>query len=143
MNEITPLENLAPNSKRVWSFTIDSILANLIYITIVYDQIILLKTPEEIINFAKETSWILALINILYHTFFTWQNGKTLGKHIMKIKVVMIEDGALLSFSASLLRALVRVVDEALFYIGFLPAFFSPTRQTLHDRVSRSVVVNV
>jgi uncharacterized RDD family membrane protein YckC len=61
----------------------------------------------------------------------------------MKIKVVMIEDGTLLSFSASLLRALVRVVDEALFYIGFLPAFFSPTRQTLHDRVSRSVVVNV
>ena len=137
-----PLENVAPNSKRVWSFTIDSMLANLLYVAIVYDQIVLLKTPEEIIGFARETSWILAVINILYHTFFTWQNGKTLGKHIMKIKVVTIGDGTLLPFSASLLRALVRVVDEALFYIGFLPAFFSPTRQTLHDRVSRSVVVN-
>jgi uncharacterized RDD family membrane protein YckC len=139
---MTPLENLAPNSKRVWSFTIDSILMNLVYILIVYDQIALLKTPEEIIFFAKETSWILALINILYHTFFTWQNGKTLGKHIMKIKVVTIEEGELLSLPMSLLRALVRVVDEALLYIGFLPAFFSPTRQTLHDRVSRSVIVN-
>jgi uncharacterized RDD family membrane protein YckC len=139
---MTPLENLAPNSKRVWSFTIDSILMNLVYILIVYDQIALLKTPEEIIFFAKETSWILALINILYHAFFTWQNGKTLGKHIMKIKVVTIEEGELLSLPMSLLRALVRVVDEALLYIGFLPAFFSPTRQTLHDRVSRSVIVN-
>jgi uncharacterized RDD family membrane protein YckC len=139
---MTPLENLAPNSKRVWSFTIDSILMNLVYILIVYDQIALLKTPEEIIFFAKETSWILVLINILYHTFFTWQNGKTLGKHIMKIKVVTIEEGELLSLPMSLLRALVRVVDEALLYIGFLPAFFSPTRQTLHDRVSRSVIVN-
>jgi uncharacterized RDD family membrane protein YckC len=143
MNEILPLENLAPNSKRVWSFTIDGMLTNLLYIAIVYDQIVLLKTPEEIIAFARGTSWMLALINIFYHTFFTWQSGKTLGKHIMKIKVVTIGDGTLLSFSASLLRALVRVVDEALFYIGFLPAFFSPTRQTLHDRVSRSVVVNV
>ncbi len=139
---MTPLENLAPNSKRVWSFTIDSLLMNFVYIMIVYDQIALLKTPEEIIYFAKETSWLLALINILYHTFFTWQSGKTLGKHIMKIRVVSIDEGALLTLPMSLLRALVRVVDEAFLYIGFLPAFFSPTRQTLHDRVSRSIIVN-
>jgi len=139
-----PLSNLAPNSKRVWSFTIDSMLTNLIYVVIMYDQIALLQTPEEIIAFARATSWVLALINIIYHTFFTWQNGKTLGKHIMKIKVVNIADGScLLSLPMSLLRSLVRVVDEAFFYIGFLPAFFSPTKQTLHDRVSRSVVVNV
>ncbi len=118
-------------------------LTNLIYVVIMYDQIALLQTPEEIIAFARTTSWVLALINIIYHTFFTWQNGKTLGKHIMKIKVVNIADGSLLSLSMSLLRSLVRVVDEAFFYIGFLPAFFSPTKQTLHDRVSRSVVVNV
>jgi len=139
---MTPLENLAPNSKRVWSFTIDSFLMNMVYLMIVYDQVMILKTPEEIVYFARETSWILALINLLYHTFFTWQSGKTLGKHIMKIKVVSIGEGALLSLPMSFLRALMRVVDEAFLYIGFLPAFFSPTRQTLHDRVSRSVIVN-
>ena len=138
-----PLDNLATNGKRVWSFTIDSLLVNLIYIIVVFEQIAPLKTPEEILYFAKETSWILALINLLYHTFFTWQSGKTLGKHIMKIKVVSLESGALLTLPMSLSRSIVRVIDEAFLYIGFLPAFFSPTRQTLHDRVSRSVIVNV
>jgi len=139
---MVPLDNLASNGKRVWSFTIDSFLMNVVYLVVVYDRIALLKTPEEILYFAKETSWILAVINLLYHTFFTWQSGKTLGKHIMKIKTVSITDGTLLSFPMALLRSLVRVVDEAFFYIGFLPAFFSATRQTLHDRVSGSVVVN-
>lgn len=136
------IDNLAANSKRIWSFTIDSILMNIIYVVILFDQIQLLNTPEEVLAFAKETAWILAVLNVIYHTFFTWQNGQTLGKNIMKIKVVSIETGDGITLTMSLLRALVRVVGESLFYLGFLPAFFSPTRQTLHDRVSRSIIVN-
>jgi len=73
---------------------------------------------------------------------FTWQNGKTLGKHIMKIRVVSIEEQYILSLPMSFLRSAMRVLGEMFFYIGFLPAFFSPTKQALHDRVARSIVVN-
>jgi len=30
-----------------------------------------------------------------------------------------------------------------LFYLTFLPVFFSPLNQTLHDRVARAVVIDL
>ena len=139
----SPIENLAPNAKRIWSYAIDDLVISVLFIAIFFDQLTHLVTPESATLFVKTNYWVLALLKVIYHTLFTWQNGKTLGKQLMKIKTVRITDGALLTFPMALLRAVIRILDEAFFYIGFLPAFFSPTRQTLHDRVSRSVVVNV
>jgi len=40
------------------------------------------------------------------------------------------------------LRASLRIVSEEIFYVGFIFAFFSPMAQTLHDKLSKCVVVN-
>ena len=141
--KMQPLDNLAPNAKRIWSYAIDDLVISVLFIAIFFDQLTQLVTPESATMFIKTNYWVLALLKVIYHTLFTWQNGKTLGKQLMKIETVRITDGALLTFPMALLRAAIRILDEAFFYIGFLPAFFSPTRQTLHDRISRSVVVNV
>ena len=138
-----PLDILAPNSKRIWSYAIDDLVVSILFVAIFIDQLGQLTTPESATLFVKANYWVLALLKVIYHTLFTWQNGKTLGKQLMKIKTVNLSDGTLLTLPISFLRAVVRILDEAFFYIGFLPAFFSPTRQTLHDRISRSVVVNV
>jgi len=139
---MTPLDNLAPNSKRIWSYAIDDLVISVLFVAIFFDQLAQLTTPESATLFVKTNYWVLALLKVIYHTLFTWQNGKTLGKQIMKIQSVRIEDGALLSLPLAFVRAVVRILDEAFFYIGFLPAFFSSTRQTLHDRIARSVVIN-
>jgi len=136
------LENLAPNSKRIWSYAIDDLVISVLFLAIFFDQLAQLTTPENATAFVKTNYWVLALLKVIYHTLFTWQNGKTLGKQLMKIKAVNMGDGTLLSLPMSFVRAGVRILDEAFFYIGFLPAFFSPTRQTLHDRISRSIVIN-
>jgi len=138
----TPLERLAPNSKRIWSYAIDDLLVSLLFLAIFFEQLGALHTPESATLFVKANYWVLVLLKVIYHTLFTWQGGKTPGKHIMKIKTVSITDGALLSLPMAFVRAAVRILDETFFYIGFLPAFFSPTRQTMHDRISRSVVVH-
>jgi len=73
-----------------------------------------------------------------------WLSGMTLGKYIMRIKVVRYDEGGSLGFSSAFLRALIRTVGEMfLFYLTFLPAFFSPLRQTLHDRLSGAVVIDI
>ncbi|NKQ39995.1 MAG: RDD family protein [Sulfurovum sp.] len=140
---MNPLDNLASNSKRVLSYVIDDLIISTLFIVIFFDQLSGLATPEDATIFVKNNYWVLVLLKVIYHTLFTWQNGKTVGKHIAKIRSVHIETGELLDLPMSFLRSSVRVLSEAFFYIGFIIAFFSPTRQTMHDRISRSVVVNV
>jgi len=137
-----PLDALAPNSKRIWSYAIDDLVISMLFLAIFFNQLAQLTTPESATLFVKTNYWVLALLKVIYHTLFTWQSGKTLGKQLMKIKTVTITDGTLLTLPMSFVRSVVRILDEAFFYIGFLPAFFSPTRQTLHDRISRSIVIN-
>jgi len=138
-----PIENLATTQKRISSFVIDDLVISILFIAIFFEQLSTLTTTEDAMIFVSSNFWLVVFIKISYHTLFTWQNGKTLGKHVMKIRVVTIEEQYILSLPMALVRSVVRMLDETFFYIGFLPAFFSPTRQTLHDRVSRSIVVNV
>ena len=132
---------LASNQKRMASFVVDDLMISIFFIIIYLDQLKNLTTQEEASAFIVANYWVLISLKVIYHTFLTWQGGKTIGKYFMKIKSVTI-DGETLTLPASLVRAVVRVLDEAIFYLGFLPALFFPTRQTIHDRISRSIVVD-
>ena len=136
------MDDLASTQKRVGSFVIDDLVVSLFFIIIYFDNLGALVTPEEASAFIVSNYWVLVSLKIIYHTFLTWQGGKTVGKYLMKIKSVNIINGENLTLSISFVRAVVRVLDEAIFYLGFLPAFFSSTRQTIHDRISRSIVIN-
>jgi uncharacterized RDD family membrane protein YckC len=60
----------------------------------------------------------------------------------MKIKVVDHDYFDIPGWSASLIRAIMRVVSEILFYFGFIVAFFSPLRRTWHDKFAKTLVVD-
>jgi uncharacterized RDD family membrane protein YckC len=45
------------------------------------------------------------------------------------------------TFLQAFLRASVRLVSDTFFYLGYIMAFFTPLRQTLHDKLSNCVVV--
>lgn len=127
--------------KRAVSFTIDDILVSLLFIAIFYNQIISLKTQELMINFIIENSGILLMLRVIYHTFFIGYNGATLGKYIVKIRAVDEQTGNLLPWSRAFLRAIVRTIGESLLYFTFIFAFFDKRVQTLHDKISKCVVV--
>ena len=41
-----------------------------------------------------------------------------------------------------MIRAVMRVVSEILFYFGFVVAFFSPLKLTWHDKFAKTLVVD-
>ena len=142
---------IASIQKRITSFVIDDIVITLFFIIIFYDQFsavfsnitVLDETALESINaFIAQNLLVVLSIKLLYHTVLVWQNGMTLGKYLMKIKVIDLETGNTPGFQKAFLRASVRIPSEVLFYLGFLMAFFVPLRQTLHDKLSHCVVVN-
>ncbi len=143
--------SIANNQKRIASFVIDDIVITLFFIIIFYDQFsavfsnitVVDEAALESVNaFISQNLLVVLSIKLIYHTVLVWQNGMTLGKYLMKIKVIDLETGNTPGFLKSLLRASMRIPSEVLFYLGFLMAFFVPLKQTLHDKVSSCVVVN-
>lgn len=142
---------IASIQKRITSFVIDDMVITLFFIIIFYDQFsavfsnitVVDEAALETVNaFIAQNLLVVLSIKLIYHTVLVWQNGMTLGKYLMKIKVVDLETGNTPSFQKAFLRAAVRIPSEVLFYLGFLMAFFVPLRQTLHDKLSNCVVVN-
>jgi uncharacterized RDD family membrane protein YckC len=67
-----------------------------------------------------------------------WQ--ATLGKRLFKLRVVTL-DNSRITFAGASARAFLKLVGLAAFFLGIIPALFTRRRQTLHDLVSRTVVV--
>ncbi len=133
---------LAPINKRVIAFTIDEIIISFLVAVIVWDQLKVLKTPEAMMNYTSSIFFYIMGIKILYQAVFVSMYGATLGKMAMKIKVIDAEYLGLPSISESIIRAVVRVISEAVFYFGFLVASFSPVKLTWHDRAAKTLVVD-
>jgi uncharacterized RDD family membrane protein YckC len=143
--------SIASNQKRITAFVIDDIVISVFFFIIFYDQFAAVFSNitvvdeaalESINTFLAQNLLVVLAIKLIYHTVFVWQNGMTLGKYLMKIKVIDLDTGNIPGFSKAFLRASVRIPSEVLFYLGFLMAFFVPLKQTLHDKLSNCVVVN-
>jgi uncharacterized RDD family membrane protein YckC len=142
---------IASMQKRISAFVIDDLIITIFFMIIFYDHIsnmfanitkIDQTTFEQMNMFISENILIVFAIKVLYHAVLVWQNGMTIGKYIVKIKVINLNSEQRPSFIQAFLRASIRLISEAFMYLGFIMAFFMPLRQTLHDKLSNCVVVD-
>lgn len=76
-----------------------------------------------------------------YWIFTEWLFGGTIGKLLLGLRVVSV-DGRKCSFTQSLKRNLLRIIDFIVFYlIAFITAKLTPLRQRLGDQWARTIVV--
>ena len=134
---------IATTGKRVASFFIDDIIVSLFLIVIFFNQLSVIKDPSGYAPFLQENILAFMLLRVIYQTVFVWQTGMTLGKIVTQIRVVDIDTVKSPSFIMSLLRSGFRIVSESIFYIGYIMAYFNPLVQTLHDKMARTIVVDV
>jgi uncharacterized RDD family membrane protein YckC len=93
------------------------------------------------VDVAGKGAWSFLLVALAYYALSESLTGTTLGKRMVKIRVVG-EDGEHLGLGAAVVRNLLRPVDALFFYlVGALFAFTSPLGQRLGDRVAHTVVV--
>lgn len=83
---------------------------------------------------------VAAIVPMLYYVFFWALIGQTPGKAFMGIRIYTLDGGQL-----SLRRAFVRYVcywlSATLMFTGFLFVLVDNRRQTLHDKIAKTVVV--
>ncbi len=146
---------IASMQKRISAFVIDDIIVSLFFLIIFYDQISAMLTTtatelqtgavsmEMMNSFLSENIVVIFAIKVIYHTVLVWQNGMTIGKYAVKIKVISLHTRQRPTLQQAFLRASVRLISDTFFYLGYIMAFFMPLRQTLHDKLSNCVVVYV
>ena len=80
----------------------------------------------------------------LYSLYTISKRGETLGKKIMKIKIVNKEGDSRIGFGKMFLREVVgKFVDYLVFGIGALWMLIDSDKQGLHDKCADTFVINL
>lgn len=81
------------------------------------------------------------IVGIVYFTVLEAASGATLGKRVLKLRVVRM-NGSRISFRDALVRNVFRILDGLFFYaIGVVAILTSSENQRLGDRVAGTIVV--
>jgi uncharacterized RDD family membrane protein YckC len=133
---------LASLRQRAAAFGIDELLLSVLMMVILWDTMAKAETLEAMILVTNSFLLEFMAIKIAYHTFFTMQYGASLGKIVMKIRVIELSTLSNPGFLCAFNRSVFRVVSEILFYLGFAWALLDPYRRSWHDRTARTLVVD-
>ena len=133
---------LASLKKRTGAFMIDEFLLAFLFLIIIYDQVIGVEDSDAIVTLVNSFTFEYLLLKVAYQTLFVYQYGASIGKIVMKIRVVDMSTLQKPIFSSALNRAIFRVISEMLFYLGFAWAFYNGNRQSWQDKTARTIVVD-
>ena len=135
---------LASIKSRLIAFIIDDLSITLVVLLLLWDKISLANGDlVSIMIIMNEAFLQIITLKFLYQTFFIWYYGATIGKIVAKIKVIDFENFGKVSLLNSAVRSFGRIISESLFYIGFIIAFYTNSRQTFHDKFGKTLVVDV
>ena len=135
---------LASMRSRALGYVIDDFLVTIIIMMIFWEDIISVSQDMDVLMYLlkAELAFPLIMLKVIYQTFFVWYYGATIGKIVVKIRVIDANKWGRVSIISSFLRAVGRIFSEMFFYIGFLIGFFNNGRKTFHDITGRTLVVN-
>ncbi len=135
---------LATIIRRFFAFLLDEILLTILIYLVFWDSLISsASNTENFVTVIKDLVVPILIIKFIYQTFFIWYYGATIGKIILKLKVIDYNHFGRVSFSNAVIRSLGRVISEYFVYIGFIVALLTEGRQTFHDKIGRTLVVDV
>jgi len=117
-------------------------LLSFLLIFALWDSFADAKTVEEVIYVSNLFALEYMTMKIFYQAFFTMKYGASIGKIVMKIKVIEIKTLDNPNVLSALNRAIFRIVSEMFLYLGFLWGMLNPSKQTWHDKTAKTLVIN-
>lgn len=143
MSQNTDNLELASTNKRLLAFLIDDMLITVLVYFVFWDNITPNSDNLDSMLFAMNSLLIpILVVKFIYQTFFVWYYGATIGKIITKIRIIDFNNFDRVSLFQAAIRSFGRLFSEMFFYIGFVVAFLTEGKQTFHDKIGSTLVVN-
>lgn len=94
---------------------------------------------------AIEAYYVVAIVGgcVYYALLEGGENGQTLGKMAVGVRVVSLADGGPIGHARAFGRWIGRIVSGAALLLGYLWMLWDADKQTWHDKMADSVVVRV
>ena len=136
---------LAPFFRRAAAFYIDLIIAVPLAVALIVGYTYFTGGFKNNANLKFEfnfENWYSLVGLVLYFGLATYfGNGKTLGKKLLKIRVVSLTHSKM-TFFQSIERSLGYGASFLEGGFGFIQFFINPNRRTVHDRIAETIVVD-
>ena len=136
---------LAPFFRRAAAFYIDLIIAIPVAVAMIAGYTYFIGGFKDNVNLKFEfnfENWYSLVGLVLYFGLATYfGNGKTLGKKLLKIRVVSLTHSKM-TFFQSIERSLGYGASFLEGGFGFIQFFINPNRKTVHDRIAETIVVD-
>jgi uncharacterized RDD family membrane protein YckC len=136
---------LAPFFRRAIAFYIDLIIAVPLAVALIMGYTYFTGGFKNNANLKFEfnfENWYSLVGLVLYFGLATYfGNGKTLGKKLLKIRVVSLTHSKM-TFFQSIERSLGYGASFLEGGFGFIKFFINPNRRTVHDRIAETIVVD-
>ena len=136
---------LAPFFRRVVAFYIDLIIAVPLAVALIVAYTYFtggFKNNADLKFDFNFENWYSLIGLVLYFGLATYfGNGKTLGKKLLKIRVVSLTHSKM-TFFQSVERSLGYGASFLEGGFGFIQFFINPNRRTVHDRIAETIVVD-
>ena len=137
---------LAPLQARVLAYVLDICILSFALSFIFWEEFLTLQIALDSSKLPKdmmiELVWWVFVFCMVYEVLFSMLYGATLGKVVMKIRIISIDFVDKPSFLRSLSRALLKYVGSNILYLSYLPAFDDVFRRALHDKIPKTLVIN-
>ncbi len=132
---------LASIAKRASAFFLDEFLLSMLLVISLWSAFASVENSLELVALSQQFTLEYIVLKIIYQTFFVYMYGATLGKMMMRIRIVELPNLQNPSLTSSLNRAIIRIVSEMLFYLGFVWGMMDPLRRTWHDLTAKTLVI--
>jgi uncharacterized RDD family membrane protein YckC len=90
--------------------------------------------------------WVISLAGLGWTIYNRWYQagttGQSLGKKVLNLRLVSEQTGEPIGPLMAFVRDVCHIVDAIICYIGFLFPLWDSKRQTLADKIVKTVVVN-
>lgn len=84
---------------------------------------------------------ILAIAYTVYNRWILGGQGQSLGKRVLGMRLLSEETGQPIGTLNAFLRDICHIVDSIICYVGYLFPLWDAKRQTLADKIMKTVVV--
>ncbi|MEM7162003.1 MAG: RDD family protein [Bacteroidota bacterium] len=127
---------------KIWQRTVAFIIDNAVIVLCIVPYILLFGEPRSDDSYGVNglPAFFLFVILFLYWPLLEGLYGQTLGKRILKIKVID-DSNKPVSLSQAFLRFLIGLIDYSCLYVGLIVAADHPLNKRLGDIVAKTIVV--